>query len=122
MLLSIGIKVDKQFAALLPQPNENTPNTICIDKVFQQTWFYHGVLDRIEDGNKAVILVEEINQEILMPIGDLPIGSKEGIWFLLKLDEESCHFVVVEIDGEKTKYQMNKSRKLLEKLRQKPHF
>ncbi|WP_019414768.1 DUF3006 domain-containing protein [Paenisporosarcina sp. TG20] len=40
-----------------------------------------GVLDRIEEGKHAVILVDEVGKEFIIQVNDLPEGSKVGMWF-----------------------------------------
>lgn len=40
-----------------------------------------GYLDRIENGGKAVILLEEQGFEIIVPFRELPDGSGVGSWF-----------------------------------------
>ncbi|SDQ19715.1 DUF3006 domain-containing protein [Virgibacillus salinus] len=44
-----------------------------------------GVLDRIEDGNQAVILLEELQQELVVPMHTLPPGSTPNTWLQIKM-------------------------------------
>lgn len=76
-----------------------------------------GVLDRFEDNNLAVILIEEINKELNIPANNLPSNSKEGTWFLI--EERQGEYHIVSIDAEKTRNQAQKSADLLERLRAK---
>lgn len=46
-----------------------------------------GVLDRFEE-DKAVILVEDKNQEIVINKNQLPANSKTGTWFTIKKLED----------------------------------
>ncbi len=52
-----------------------------------------GVLDRIEDGNQAVILLEELQQELVVPMYTLPPGSIPNTWLQIKI-RGTCHFTV----------------------------
>lgn len=38
------------------------------------------VIDRIEDGEHAVLLIGDEEEERILPIGQLPFGAKEGTW------------------------------------------
>lgn len=75
----------------------------------------YGVLDRVEDHELAVILMEETKQEIVIPIAKLPPNSKEGTWF--QLEEVDGTFRVLRIDKEKTKQKKERSTDLLAQLR-----
>lgn len=74
-----------------------------------------GVLDRFADHDLAVILIEDVQKEILVPIQQLPPNSKEGTWFDIK--EDNGEYQIVAIDVDMTKKQMEKSLNLLKKLR-----
>ncbi|MFB4168474.1 DUF3006 domain-containing protein [Virgibacillus sp. JSM 102003] len=50
-----------------------------------------GVLDRIEDGNQAVILLEELQQELVVPMHMLPLGSRPNTWLQIKMGG-TCYF------------------------------
>lgn len=76
-----------------------------------------GMLDRLEDNQLAVILIEEINKEIILPIKHLPKGSEEGTWFHIK--EMNGSFEIIAIDDERTKKEIQRSKDLLAKLRTK---
>lgn len=76
-----------------------------------------GVLDRIEDGDMAVILIENLGEQFEVPVCDLPEGSEEGTWFIVDRCDDA--FVVVEIDEETTKKEAHKSEDLLAQLRAK---
>lgn len=76
-----------------------------------------GVLDRFEDNNLAVILIEETNQTLNIPTDELPPNSKEGTWFTI--EERNGEFHIVSIDTEMTNRQTQKSNDLLKKLRAK---
>lgn len=76
-----------------------------------------GVLDRFEDNDLAVILIEEMNKELNIPVNNLPPNSKEGTWF--QIEERQGEFHIVSIDMEMTNKQAERSADLLEKLRAK---
>lgn len=40
-----------------------------------------GVLDRFEDNDLAVIIIEKWNEELIVPENELPNGSREDTWF-----------------------------------------
>ena len=57
------------------------------------------VVDRFE-GDKAVILVGEEEQELVVERGKLPAGTKEGDW--LKADVQDDVLLAAELDPEET--------------------
>ena len=76
-----------------------------------------GVLDRFEDQDQAVILIEEVQKALVIPKDELPKGSKQGTWFLI--EEKNEQYNILSIDHETTKKQQEKSDRLMEKLREK---
>src|SRR5699024_8083941 len=76
-----------------------------------------GVLDRIEDNDMAVILIEEINKELIIPLHELPSGSKESTWFHIEKRDET--FEVISIDSKTTSQEAEKSTDLMKKLQEK---
>ncbi|MGP4105807.1 hypothetical protein [Virgibacillus sp. L01] len=50
-----------------------------------------GVLDRIEDDNQAVILLEELQQELVVSMYTLPPGSTPNTWLRIKM-RGTCNF------------------------------
>lgn len=76
-----------------------------------------GVLDRFEDYDQAVILIEEVQKALVIPRSELPKGSKQGTWFLI--EEKNNNYRIISIDHETTKRQQEKSERLMEKLRAK---
>ncbi|WP_018922941.1 DUF3006 domain-containing protein [Salsuginibacillus kocurii] len=52
-----------------------------------------GVIDRIEDGRYAVILVEELQHEFVVEKEKLPAGAKEGDWLWLELEEDKVQSI-----------------------------
>lgn len=58
------------------------------------------VIDRIVDGTTAVLLLEEENTQLLVPLERLPVRSKEGTWLQVLLKEDQ--FIEGELDLAKT--------------------
>lgn len=56
------------------------------------------VLDRIE-GDQAVLLLENWNKEIILPVEQLPKGSEEKMWF--RIEKKENDYYIKDID-EKT--------------------
>lgn len=79
--------------------------------------FTSGMLDRIVQDQYAVILLEEMNEQIVIPIDSLPMESVEGTWFVVQVLHSFAK--IVSIDYDRTKNEKEKSKKLREKLRQK---
>lgn len=76
-----------------------------------------GVLDRIEDNNMAVILIEQINEELIIPLHELPKGSKESTWF--NIEKKGDTFKVISINSKTTAQEADNSADLMKKLRLK---
>lgn len=76
-----------------------------------------GFLDRFEDHQLAVVLIEEMNEELIIPIHQLPKGSKENTWFHMK--EVNGSFEIIGIDYKKTKEEAKTSKDLIAQLRAK---
>ncbi|MGP4105809.1 DUF3006 domain-containing protein [Virgibacillus sp. L01] len=76
-----------------------------------------GILDRFEDTNKAVILMEETKEEVVIPAELLPEGSSENTYFNMeKINDE---YQIVSIDEATTQKEAEKSSDLMAKLRAK---
>jgi len=75
-----------------------------------------GVLDRFEN-NKAVILIENTNEELIMDRSLLPAGSSVNTYFTLK--KKNKEYIITKIDKEATEKQAQKSSELMKKLRNK---
>jgi hypothetical protein len=76
-----------------------------------------GYLDRIEDNQLAVILVEEVNKEFVLPISELPEGSKPKIWFDLVINQG--RITSININNKKTETAQEKVDDTLCKIRSK---
>ncbi|WP_197046625.1 DUF3006 domain-containing protein [Oceanobacillus salinisoli] len=75
-----------------------------------------GVLDRFE-GNNAVILIEELKEEMVVPREKLPEGSMVNTYF--NLEKKDDKFEIVSIDEHATMSDSQKSSDLMAKLRSK---
>ena len=64
-----------------------------------------GYLDRIEDGGKAVIILEAQGFEIVLPVRNLPEGSRVNSWFRISEENGDFSFVLDE-DERKRKEQL----------------
>lgn len=73
-----------------------------------------GVLDRIEDGGKAVIILEEERREIILPVSRLPRGSRVNSWFTI--DGESGE-LEISLDEETNRNKEQQADALTRKLR-----
>jgi hypothetical protein len=72
------------------------------------------VIDRIVDERTAVLLFEDRERELHVPVVLLPPGSGEGQWLRVRL--EGGDYVDADMDHEKTqdvKARISKKRKLL---------
>lgn len=75
-----------------------------------------GYLDRIEDGEKAVILLEEQGFEIIVPFGELPDGSGVGSWF--RISDEDGDFSI-QLDEAERQRKEQLAGKMTRNLRMK---
>jgi len=76
-----------------------------------------GVIDRLTENNRAVILIESIGKEIIVSQSELPKGAKAQDWVNLKQSNGS--YEILSVDYEKTASQRAKVKKLQAKLRTK---
>ncbi|HAI51849.1 MAG: DUF3006 domain-containing protein [Limnochordia bacterium] len=79
------------------------------------------VIDRIVDGEFAVLLFEEDEGQLTVPAVKLPPGSREGVWLLVHL--EAGELVAAELDLAKTeevKERIKQKRaRLLQRMRRR---
>lgn len=75
-----------------------------------------GILDRIEDGRHAVILVEEEGIELVLPADRLPEGSQVNSWFTI--DEENGQLAVI-LDEKTSLAKEEQAEELMARLRTK---
>ena len=76
------------------------------------------VIDRFE-ADKAVLLVGEEQDALVVPRKSLPQGVKEGHW--LKVDVEDDRVLSAEIDEEETARAKERIKEKLAKLRRGEH-
>ncbi|MFB4168472.1 DUF3006 family protein [Virgibacillus sp. JSM 102003] len=76
-----------------------------------------GILDRFEDSNKAVILMEETKEEVVIPVEQLPEGSSKNTYFNMKKVDDK--YQIVSIDEATTQKEAETSSDLMAKLRAK---
>jgi hypothetical protein len=76
-----------------------------------------GYLDRIEDNQFAVILVEEIKKEFVIPVEDLPEGSKKNSYFEMSIENDKISSI--KLDEQTTQTEQEKVDDLMTKLRSK---
>jgi hypothetical protein len=75
------------------------------------------VLDRIEDGEFAVLLVGDAQEERIVPLHQLPAGATPGTWFQVGLEGDSLQWL--EIDARETDEARARIAEKLERLRQR---
>jgi Ser/Thr protein kinase RdoA (MazF antagonist) len=75
-----------------------------------------GILDRFE-GDKAVILIEENNAELVIEKNELPTGSNVNTVF--RMEASNGSYNILSIDTAKTDVDAKKSSDLMAKLRSK---
>ncbi|WP_245843898.1 DUF3006 domain-containing protein [Oceanobacillus rekensis] len=75
-----------------------------------------GILDRFE-GDKAVILIEENNAELVIKKSELPVGSDINTAF--RMESSNGSYNILSIDTSKTDAEAKKSSDLMAKLRSK---
>ncbi|WP_456278975.1 DUF3006 family protein [Bacillus sp. AK128] len=76
-----------------------------------------GYLDRIEDDQFAVILVEEIQKEFIIPSTELPEGSKVKSYFDLIIENEKI--TSIKLNEQMTTTEQQQVDDLMSKLRSK---
>lgn len=82
---------------------------------------YKAVVDRIVDGKKAVLLVGEKETERIVPLEQLPKGTKEGSWIHIDengkftLDTSAANRMKQRIEQKKAQLLQKKSKSLFRK-------
>ncbi|WKA55121.1 DUF3006 domain-containing protein [Planococcus shixiaomingii] len=74
-----------------------------------------GMLDRIEDGTHAVLLIEEQGREIVVPVSQLPAGSQVHTWFTITMEEDEI--VSLQLDESLTEVKTEQAQSLMQRLR-----
>ena len=75
-----------------------------------------GILDRIEGGRHAVILVEEEGVELVLPANLLPEGSQVNSWFTIDAEDGQ---LAVTLDQETSNAKSVQAEELMTRLRTK---
>ena len=75
------------------------------------------VIDRIEDGQHAVLLVGEEEREQIVPVAALPPESKPGSW--LRVRFEGARLVSATVDLEETERTRQRISDKLDRVRQR---
>nr|WP_240795393.1 DUF3006 family protein [Aquibacillus halophilus] len=74
-------------------------------------------MDRIEEGKFAVILVDEINKEFILPKAELPVGSSEQSYFDLTIENDKI--TSLKLNEQTTSTEQEKVDNLISKIRSK---
>ncbi|MGM0904888.1 MAG: DUF3006 domain-containing protein [Bacillota bacterium] len=74
-----------------------------------------GYLERIEENKFAVILVDAINKEFIVPKEQLPEGSTENSYFDLTIENDKISSI--KLNSQKTYSEKHKVEDLMGKLR-----
>jgi hypothetical protein len=76
-----------------------------------------GYLDRIEDNKFAVILVDELKKEFIIPKADLPEGSVGNSYFDLTIEND--RITSMRLDEQTTLSEQQNVNDMMAKLRSK---
>lgn len=76
---------------------------------------HKGVLDRFEQ-NQAVILIEELNKEMIIPMSELPSGSIENTWFDIEINDGAIGNI--QVDCRTTMEELERVRGLMRVLQE----
>ncbi|MFS0674013.1 hypothetical protein [Ornithinibacillus sp. 179-J 7C1 HS] len=87
-------------------------------KVERQTVELHvtGVVDRVEDGEIAVIIVEELQLELYVHVTEFEVDIKPNLWVNITLSEGNIKDISVNLS--KTMEEKENMKKLLELIKQ----
>lgn len=78
---------------------------------------YSAYLDRFTDNEKAVLLVDKLQQEFYISISSLPSGSTPGSWFLVTV--ENGGISNIRFDNEKTAEMKQEVAERMQRLKSK---
>lgn len=56
--------------------------------------------DRMTDDQQAVLLIENAQKNIVVPLDSLPVGSEPGQWFLVNFEHDEL--LAIQYDEKKT--------------------
>lgn len=75
------------------------------------------VVDRVEDGRLAVLLVGEEEREVIVPVKGLPEDAAEGVWLWIRLAGDRV--VEAAVDQNETNQVRSRVAEKLERLRRR---
>lgn len=75
------------------------------------------VIDRIVDGEHAVLLVGEEEREMVVPMTSMPAEAREGMWLQIEFNGEKI--ISVELDEDTTTVQKDRIQKKMALLRER---
>lgn len=76
-----------------------------------------GVVDRIVDGETAVVLVESEGLEFNLSVEELPSDVEEGSWLVLEIEDGEV--VSMELDEEEAQERRERIEEKMEGLRER---
>lgn len=76
-----------------------------------------GVLDRITNEEYGTILAENIGREFVLKMEDMPVNSREGVWFDLVLEKDEL--ISITINHELTNNRRASIESTMARLRKK---
>lgn len=78
---------------------------------------YRAYLDRFTDNEKAVLLVDKLQQEFYLSISSLPPDSTPGSWFLVSIENGGISYI--RFDNEKTAEMKQEVAERMQRLKSK---
>ena len=75
---------------------------------------YSAYLDRFTDTDQALILVEDLQKEFLVPVSNLPTGSQAGTWFVV--DIQNDNITSLQINEKKTRDMQDDIKNRMQRL------
>ena len=78
---------------------------------------YRAYLDRFTDNEKAVLLVDKLQQEFYISISSLPSGSTSGSWFLVTVENGGISYI--RFDNERTVEMKQEVAERMQRLKSK---
>ena len=78
---------------------------------------YRDYLERYTDNEKAVLLVDKLQQEFHLSISRLPSGSAPGSWFLVTVENGGISYI--RVDEKKTAEMKQEVAERMQRLKSK---
>lgn len=117
LLFIILLTTSTYSSRYVESDNSSTNMIVTFNHITNYPIVVSGVLDRIENRQIAVILLEDIDEQITIPKTKLPKGSTTNTWFMIKIYRS--FITLLAIDENRTMVEKQKSEQLREKLRKK---